>query len=1190
MLLTDIAAVYERLGLGPPTSTPLSGRVGCTKVLEIPNLRDGWAKLVGAIDAARANTHSIPAGPDLLVAANEWLALSAAALVIETAHRGTKPHCLTFGALCLHPLAMVISDKNDGDRIQSRAIPKTARMRAILSGSLECHEIIRERCLSDTHRSISPHDPVFVAWHQDSENGLAATPLETAAIAAVTRRFFGSEANFGRSQWVTYCDQFRVNRWFIRLLTGHARDVSRVDGPYFDTPPVEACRQAQEVLQAVGNQIFGTCVPKSAPCWTPQFALVASASGDQREFSDRVPDPRTLLTPISTDTLVGWRIGKMLQERLFAGLIDAGTDVLAVLHQVLVCQVPDFDTAVAAVCEPARCTKLYGACVGVLWDRDHFVHPTWIPVRPTTATLIDRALEAGPLSAGAIRNHVAEALGRLDFVSFPPGKRARIDALMSVAASFRRVEFPTSLNAQAHPLVPAPALSHLSLMRLADIQLNPLPFHATQKQRKGCHEKGEDVAFLKKVLAHVADTRLKHGQTQKRAGKCLRQLTQAPVVWTPWGDWLLEITKDQLTITYKDPRNGFKLSSWYTYFCTITAADVDQYDDPRQWGEHEWHEWMDRLDAVCRRADGEPTQRNLSERRIPARERVICDRAKHALWAVVDSVQRMQQHVPLTVRQRLQLSTTSITRYGSASATIILDADHAEVDALLEGAHRDHPAHLALIRFRTELGRIVPVRTGECSSARRDCLTPANAIVFETVGYDLHKTNAAVRAVPLSSDEAGRLRCRLDEIEKHFGSQLLACRLDGSPDAGYRDSRLVRDYSQALKSATGDRSAREHSQRAATMQRITWPDWQRLAQKLLAGEVTPLMAAQWSATLDKDWLRTARAFSAAGHADLRAGMGSYLAAWPLVYALRANVTVTGVRVRPRFLKQLGINPDALRSARARGTQATHTPISRKAPSQVADDAQVLFDEIEWVSNECRKRNLLRWNCAPTATGTQWEGTTESAQSMRVPSAAAALPQDQQAPVAASAVNVKYLTLRALGLPRERAMERLDIPARQAMAVEGLIPGDLRVAASTRRAQWAPSKRGDAADIETVFTPTAAAALTWLVRLPRMEFEQLCETFHNESLPLDHLAFWSRLKATIPSGIRIELRIGKRYLAPETISGYDDLAPAIRLTVDKRIGEKTITSIYVDPGNNKVRAARLTAVVKVLALALKSLRA
>lgn len=1193
MMLSRVAAVYSRLGLGAPAAAPLSGRIGCTKILEVEVLHECSRRLVREIDAARAKTISSSSKADLLENASEWLALSAAAFVAESAHRGTKVWRLTFGAVILHPHAMVVNDKEDGDRIRPRLIPKTPRMQAILAGCLECHEIVRSGCPPEAKTTVSPDDPLFVQW-SDEGAGLVATALTTAVIARIIRRHFHSDVNFGRSQWVTYADAFGLDRWFVRLLTGHARDVSRLEGPFFDIAPLEACRQAQDRLQQVGEQIFGPSVPTNCSPPQPAFELSVDASAqDIRPFTDRVPDPRTLLTPLSSDTVVGWKVAEVLRQRLFAGQIDAGLDVLAFFNEVLMDHVVDVEIALAAVCRPARHIKLYGRCLGLTWNRPHFLHPTWIPLRPTTVRLIDLASEVGPLTPDVVRTRVAEALGRLDFVSFPADPNARINALMEVASAFRRLELPTTMNAQAHPLVPAPALSDLSLMRLSGVQLPPLRFSVNPKLRNSHREKADDIAYILRVVARAADTRLRHGETQKRARMCLDELAGAVVVWTPFGGWLLEITQDQLTQTYEDPRNGLKVSSWHTYLCSITTAAVDPHDDPREWDEHDWHEWIDRVDAGCRTAEqtkAPSPDADRPKRRAAARERLVCDRAKHALCAVVASVQRLQQHVPATVRERLQLTSASIIPYSSASATIILEADHPAIDNRLHRTHGDHPADLALLRFRTSLGRIVPVRSGDTSSTRSNCITPGNAVTFDHVGYNAHKSDAAVRSVPVSAVDAKSLRSCLADIERYFGPQPFACRTDGSPAAGLRDSRLALDCSRALKAVTGDAAAREHSVRGSTMQQISWPGWQSVASKLLAGELTSLGAAAWSASLDQDWLRTARAMAAAGHADLRAGFGSYFAGWPLVQAIRAAASLTGLAVGAQFVRQLEIDPAALRKARSRAAkQAARTEHTEETP--IADDPVQPFNDLEWVTAQCLLRNLKQWELLASDTTASPKGRDNSAVKSPAtvdPVVGEAAPPNAPEPVILSAQTVMYVTARALGLSRERAIERLDMRVGQALELERAIPNQMLVANARRRAQSLPSKRGAAADIETALSEFATSTVRWLLRLPGTEFHQLCEVLQSGLLPLDHIEFWRRLGPTVPQGVRVGVRIGKKYVKPEQISDYQDLEPAINLAVDKRIGAKTIASVYQDPGN-MVESARMTAVVKVQALSLTQLR-
>lgn len=134
------------------------------------------------------------------------------------------------------------------------------------------------------------------------------TSIETAIVEALTQTFFGSKANFGRSNWVTYLDESDADRWLIRSATGHTRDVTRTHGSYFDVPPLTIAERLESVMNATGQRMFGSALPVVDRAHEPDFTLAAPSWSEGIQTMDRVPDPRTLLPPLSVDTLVQWRI------------------------------------------------------------------------------------------------------------------------------------------------------------------------------------------------------------------------------------------------------------------------------------------------------------------------------------------------------------------------------------------------------------------------------------------------------------------------------------------------------------------------------------------------------------------------------------------------------------------------------------------------------------------------------------------------------------------------------------------------------------------------------------------------------------------------------------------------------------------------------------------------------------------
>jgi hypothetical protein len=116
------------------------------------------------------------------------------------------------------------------------------------------------------------------------------------------------------------------------------------------------------------------------------------------------------------------------------------------------------------------------------WIRGHFIHPTWLPIQPTSFRLIERITKAG-ISATDLIKQTCTAVRKQQYCAWPTSDKSCWAVISSMGLSFRRLSFPPSITAVSDRDVPAPCLSALSLSRLAG---DPR-FPPTTSQRSGIH-------------------------------------------------------------------------------------------------------------------------------------------------------------------------------------------------------------------------------------------------------------------------------------------------------------------------------------------------------------------------------------------------------------------------------------------------------------------------------------------------------------------------------------------------------------------------------------------------------------------------------------------------------------------------------------------------------------------------------
>ena len=172
------------------------------------------------------------------------------------------------------------------------------------------------------------------------------------------------------------------------------------------------------------------------------------------------------------------------------------------------------------------------------------------------------------------------------------------------------------------------------------------------------------------------------------------------------------------------------------------------------------------------------------------------------------------------------------------------------------------------------------------------------------------------------------------------------------------------------------------------------------------------------------------------------------------------------------------------------------------------------------------------------------------------------------------------------------LEATEIPLSIAMELELVIPPEELVATAVRRSRQGPRPRGQKANIEMAQSDNGAMLLSWLRTMNSTEYLMIRQVFfrnEHESIRLpDKVTFWRQVAESIPRGLSILVKIGSKHLSPAEISALTQLAPAVMLVPDPRIGERPVISLFERDNQNLVTSARLTAVARGYCLAIEAL--
>lgn len=1157
-IYTGVQKVYQFLGFGDHTCpAPASEGLLHSSALDRHMVREGWSQLIDYCNTARAGCLSAATAAERASHATEWMKGLCTAFVIQTAHRASKLDRLTFTCLYTDMHVGVINDKDDTTdqhRSTARAIPFTATVKGVLSAAAECLHL-----MGIAMNGCDGSAPVFRTFNAEDLDSVAA--VQTKDIAALTARFFkGARPNFGRALWVTELDAMGCNRWLIRFLTGHTRDVTRVGDGHFDVSVKRTIELLFEQMEALSGSLFGSQTVTHSNVRRPQPSTSLCLPRGAKPQSQKHVDPRNLLDPIEPATLHGWVQARHIRQLLLAGQVQAEPIVLAVLHMLFIDLLPDPDMALHAAANRTEEEIQDVPCHLIPWTRSHFVHPTLFPLHPTTARLLQLSQDSAtsPSALLARLDHALTSMANIgngsNFASIST-PASRWSQLCLWAQAFRRMELAPTLLAVSHPLVPAPTLNRQSLLRLAGRTslANGQPAWKRRSVQKPFQKKSEDLKELTSLLNHYGDKTKRLGETRQRAKDLAAAIEAMDVNWTYGGLWLRDWLLEELARTRRQDPGCYEITSLRTYVSTLLVTnDWVHAADPFEWDAQEWHQFIASISAACREPETDTAQG-------------VHERARPALLAMARSLSRRGQPVPREVFTALRDENVSNEPGDSASSVLITEDDQQKAVALGADWLEEDPYTFKLLEVRAQVAATLPVRSGDVSSLKRDCMTPGGGLVIRRVGFNNHKTQSTIRVTPLDPAAQAQLIRTRSELLAYANEGDLLVRGNGDRQTVSRDLHAMDTWTQALKAVTNDPRARPHSVRAATLQEIAWPDWQKLAAALLSASLSAREASVWVANHQADWTRLAKASASAGHADIRSALFNYLAGWAVVHAICTLSLLSQETPAPALLRQLDINADNLRKAR-----------SRHAALTTNTDPADHFCPWRW----------LQSHSALASRGLQKPAPLQSEPICKAVRTASA----EGNPVSFND-KVLFVSLISLGQSYERTLAETAIPASVARELHGHCLDHATVEQCTNRARHAARDRGMAGDLALCNSPLGQEIRSWLLDLAPSALETfaaaLTRSKAGDSPP--GVEQWKEISAELPSGFWLKVRQGRSHISEKDFN--QSLQPGVRcrLVPDDRLGRHPVLSLVYGDETNRVLSTRATSVMKVTVLCIRAIR-
>lgn len=1158
-----LSRAYSFLGLERP-GAPLDpgARAGCQKVLEPSLLETGWRRWQAEVTHLHTRVTSNRTVPLDMRNINRLMALLCAGFVIQTGHRGTRLDRLTFGALFLMKDALLISDKELDDHVQPRLIGKTETVRSILLAAASLHSLIRQN-----HSMVFDHDEcLFVTWRTASQT--TSEPVTTGGIAEVTAQFFeGSDANFGRSTWVTYLDEDGCDRWLIRTLTGHARDVTRTNSAYFDTPPKLAAQKLTAAMEATGQRLFGTgTILFSDQEPTVEYqAQVQAKTFRKSEF--KVPDPRSVLDPLAASTLAGWRATVRVRQVLLEGQLLASAPCLAMLHMLFIDLVPAPHLCINAIAEPDQFLFRKGHASGLMWMRPHFVHPTWLPLLPTSIGFLRQARET-PISEVQLWLEITKALRSIDQNYWSEKVDVSIRTAIDATRSFLRLNIPPSCLAVSSEHVPSPTLSPLSLLRLVERQENcsPLPTAVSIRTHTRAATRPDDIKKLKEIISEQSSQTTRLGELRQRALNSLALIRQDFHPESPFSTWLGDWASDELQRAAQGEKGRLDISSIGTYLSVLAHRPKRELslnqEDPYEWSEDQWLSWTNALnhDLLTPSTPSAPLGQGTEQIKTKFEGTApLCKRVRDAIGRLVRNLIKREQWIPLSVLQLIADPGEQLPN-GSASSSLITREDLDRAIQIAAGWLKDQPLDRLMVKSRAEIQFSIPTRSADISNLQVDCMTSSGMLVVERVGYKNIKTENSIRTIQTSPELEKLIMEHRQELLNYRPQAKFLFRLDGTPVDGRRDVDLIGLMSSALKTATGDTSARPHSLRSSALQNMAWPGWSDIAHEILTGKATPTSCNQWVTHNHNRWTGLAQAAYMAGHGDLRPALGNYLSGWNMVCGAQVMAMLAEAPPHPGLLHQLGINPAGLRKFRQRA-------------SPCSCEWGWVFSRLQCQMSRDPAQHTISQSGIDVSGSDVQEPHTEPTQALESP------PNIER--------DIQYLSSRILGLSKPEAMEATSCGMTKANELDCLMPPLELIELVSRRARDSAQARGQRGNLDVLFSDQGKAVLDWVTGIDeqhrsasaRMVFK--LGMAHERSK--DWNEFWRALVQKIPVFGLLKVHRGDKYISEAERAFFFTHDHCTVLKVDGEIGALPNIQLVAQDANNRVLGSRLNSVFRACLL-------
>ena len=892
----------------------------------------GWGSLQAGCDVA---LHKLKAAVTPHDVATAWSDLSKgrlASFVTVTPpppppplHRAQRLNRLTAGALLAHEEYGLLGDKDvDPYRIW-RIVPYVDPARQVLNAVRADLEVLRTKVHSLGLRLRvqlgGAGDPLplrlclffgLAVLRVEDVEQLARVPLARRDVQALTElHFSGQPANVGRHFFCSALALQGTDAFIIAAVTGHGHIGAEMFSDSMAVAPEHAFsiwrREMEKVLAPLSlAAVPGSDITLGGPLLAP--APAPSITNDPYLFPQRTGAGR-ILPPLAdpftlTAISVGLRIARMLAST--AAIEDLATG------EVPMCAVTLDGTHLADLQEAESqmpgALRTTGQTLSVTWTRAGCAEEITQPLCPRTCLAVQRAKSKTSLCSDLqMRASGAWVHRQCPEVIWPEDDRQAYIAYCALALRLHRfLEAPATLAASSRAIFSA-AANRESVIRLADahpqINFADLPFVPVQsgvsRQRAKLRTALSEV---KKALGRYGNTTTRAGEEQKRARSLKSELH--PIDAT--GDLPAQSAKAVvsaececwLDYDLRAGKKGRQFSTLATYGTLVFSALelIPPGDDMSAWAAPVFESWFERAKKL-------PGSTEVDDDGMAGLKRFLLVGRDYLGWDVPD-----------VLLQGVSTFKTDGQRK-AAAATLVFSFDYEAATPVVERRLAEWPLLLEPARIDLKLREAVPLRTGDRSTLRVDCLTQkSDKLIVQNDGFSDTKSDNGVRLCTTPAELAALIRTRASSPHRE-DEELLFLDENGSDWSVLNAINTVEN--EALTLVTGDPSFRPHCCRASAGCTLAWPRWEVAARSLLHGRS---VSGALQFEHNHKFNRVVATTMELGHGHVATFLTYYASAWPLLRAISASRWLAKFEPSTAFIQAALGSTDAVRAASSRASK------------------------------------------------------------------------------------------------------------------------------------------------------------------------------------------------------------------------------------------------------------------------------